>query len=198
MAIHQVTKVPTRKWVQKALVWLLLMGAVLAPSLLHSQLGIGFSPILTGSMRPAAQPGDVYITAEVKASTLRIGEVIAIHNQVTGVFYSHRIYNDSEVEATTPNKAQPPHVHVLYSGTLKWRDVASHKNMKKPPVGQVTWTTFPSGSAVFNAGLSTWSCQLSDACLDVPFDKSAQELIRSITLQVLKLWEIPKVGASLK
>ena len=44
-------------------------------------------------MRPAAQPGDVYITAEVKASTLRIGEVIAIHNQVTGVFYSHRIYN---------------------------------------------------------------------------------------------------------
>jgi len=105
---------------------------------------------------------------------------------------------DSEVEATTPNRAQPPSVHILYSGTLKWRDVASHKNMKKAPVGQVTWTTFPSGSAVFNAGLSTWSCQLSDACLDVPFEKSAQELIRSITLQVLKLWEIPRVGASLK
>ncbi len=105
---------------------------------------------------------------------------------------------DSEVEATTPNKAQPPHVHILYSGILKWRDVASHKNMKKPPEGQVTWTTFPSGSAVFNAGLSTWSCQLSDACIDQPFDKSAQELIRSITSQVLKLWEIPKVGASLK
>jgi hypothetical protein len=70
--------------------------------------------------------------------------------------------------------------------------------MKKPPVGQVTWTTFPSGSAVFNAGLSTWSCQLSDACIDLPFDKSAQELIRSITSQVLTLWEIPKVGSSLK
>ena len=93
MSITQLVKVPTRKWVLKALTWVLLMGAVLAPSLLHSQLGIGFSPILTGSMRPAAQPGDVYITAEVKASTLRIGEVIAIRNQVTGVFYSHRIYN---------------------------------------------------------------------------------------------------------
>jgi hypothetical protein len=105
---------------------------------------------------------------------------------------------DSEVEATTPNVAQPPNVHILYSGVLKWRDVASHKNMKKPPVGQVTWTTYPSGSAVFNAGLSTWSCQLSDACIDLPFDKSAQELIRSITSQVLTLWEIPKVGSSLK
>ena len=93
MSITELAKLPTRKWVLKALFWFLLMGAVLAPSLLHSQLGIGFSPILTGSMRPAAQPGDVYITAEVKASTLRIGEVIAIHNQVTGVFYSHRIYN---------------------------------------------------------------------------------------------------------
>ena len=105
---------------------------------------------------------------------------------------------DSEVEAITPNRAEPKNVHLLYSGTLKWRDVASHKNIKKVPVGQVTWTTFPSGSAVFNAGLSTWSCQLSDACIDLPFDKSAQELIRSITSQVLKLWEIPRVGASLK
>jgi len=69
------------------------MAAVIAPSLLHSQLGIGFSPILTGSMRPSAQPGDVYVTSQVKASTLHIGDVIAIHNQVTGVFYSHRIYN---------------------------------------------------------------------------------------------------------
>jgi len=77
----------------KALAWVLLMGAVLAPSLLHSQFGIGFSPILTGSMRPAAQPGDVYVTSEVKASTLRIGDIIAIHNQRTGVFYSHRIRN---------------------------------------------------------------------------------------------------------
>lgn len=76
----------------KAAAWLLLSGAVLAPSLLHSQLGIGFSPLLTGSMRPSAQPGDVYVTSEVKASTLHVGDIIAIHNQVTGVFYSHRIF----------------------------------------------------------------------------------------------------------
>ena len=105
---------------------------------------------------------------------------------------------DSEVEAITPNAAEPPHIHIIYSGVLAWRDTASHARIKKIPVGQVTWVAFQSGSALFNAGLSTWSCQLSDSCIDLPFDKSAQELIRSITLQVLKLWEIPKVGSSLK
>lgn len=105
---------------------------------------------------------------------------------------------DSEVEGTTPNAAQPPKVHILYSGVMAWRDTASHARIKKIPIGQVDWIAFPSGSALFNAGLSTWSCQLSDACIDLPFDKSAQSLIRSISLQVLKLWEIPKVGSSLK
>jgi len=81
---------------------------------------------------------------------------------------------------------------------MQWRDVASHKNIKKEPVGQVTWTTFASGSAVFNAGMSTWSCQLSESCVGLPFNKSSQELIRSITAQVLTLWQIPKVGDSLK
>ena len=105
---------------------------------------------------------------------------------------------DSEVEATIKNKAQPPNVHVIYSGVLSWRDTARHPADIKVPVGQVDWISYPSGSALFNAGLSTWSCQLSDACVDLPFDKSAQELIRSITLQVLNLWQIPKVGSSLK
>ncbi len=105
---------------------------------------------------------------------------------------------DSEVEATTNNVAQPPHVHVLYSGVMSWRDVARHRLARKLPVGQVDWISFPSGSALFNAGLSTWNCQLSDACVDLPFNAPSQNLIRSITLQVLTLWQTPKVGNSLK
>jgi hypothetical protein len=108
------------------------------------------------------------------------------------------ISTDSEVEAVTPNAAEPPNVHILYSGKMKWRDVASHKNIKGVPLAQVDWIAYPSGSALFNAGLSTWSCQLSDACVDLPFDKTGQDLIRSITAQVLHLWETPKVGSSLK
>ena len=38
----------------------------------------------------------VYVTSQVKASTIRNGDVIAIHNQITGVFYSHRIYKIGE------------------------------------------------------------------------------------------------------
>jgi hypothetical protein len=108
------------------------------------------------------------------------------------------ISSDSEVEATTPNAAEPPNVHILYSGVLDWRDVASHKNLTKTPVGQVDWISFPSGSAVFDAGMSTWSCQLSDACVDLPFKPASRDLIQSITLQVLTLWQIPKVGDSLR
>ena len=108
------------------------------------------------------------------------------------------VSTDTEVEATTPNAAEPPYVHILYSGLMKWRDVASHKQIKSIPEAQVSWVAFPSGSAVFNAGMTTWSCQLSDACVDVPFEKSSQDLIRSITSQVLHLWETPKVGSSLK
>ena len=105
--------------------------------------------------------------------------------------------SDSEVEGVTPNKAEPPNVHVIYSGTMFWRDIASHKLFKKP-VAQVDWIGFPSGSALFNAGMSTWSCQLSDACVDLPFNAASRTLIQEITKQVLTLWQIPKVGASLK
>jgi signal peptidase I len=91
MTFSRPLKQPMSKWVVKAASWMLVMAAVIAPSILHSQFGIGFSPILTGSMRPTAAPGDVFVTSTVKASTLKVGDIIAIHNQVTGVFYSHRI-----------------------------------------------------------------------------------------------------------
>jgi signal peptidase I len=72
--------------------WVLILALIAAPSILHSQFGIGFSPILTGSMRPAGNPGDVFITKRVQASSLLVGDIIAVHNQNTGVFYAHRIF----------------------------------------------------------------------------------------------------------
>lgn len=62
-----------------------------APAILTSKFGYGFSPILTGSMEPAANPGDVFLTRLTPASTLRVGDIIAVNNQSTGVYYSHRI-----------------------------------------------------------------------------------------------------------
>lgn len=89
---------PKWKRIRKAAIWIFTAGLIVAPSLLHSQAGIGFSPILSGSMRPVAKAGDVFLTKVVKASTLEVGDVIAVHNQVTGTFYAHRI-----VEIRTAN-----------------------------------------------------------------------------------------------
>lgn len=82
---------PRVKALLKVLSLVLAAAFVVTPSLLHSKVGIGFSPILTGSMRPYANPGDMFITKEVKASDLRVGDIVALHSQATGVFYAHRI-----------------------------------------------------------------------------------------------------------
>lgn len=71
--------------------WLIAAILIAGPSILHSKVGIGISPILTGSMRPYANPGDVFITKLSKASDLHVGDIITVHSQATGVFYSHRV-----------------------------------------------------------------------------------------------------------
>jgi signal peptidase I len=63
----------------------------LIPAILTSQYGFGFSPVLTGSMQPSANPGDLFITRLVPATALQVGDIIAINNQITGTYYSHRI-----------------------------------------------------------------------------------------------------------
>jgi signal peptidase I len=79
------------KKVRTALIIAFAFTAALIPAVLTSQYGFGFSPILTGSMQPTAHPGDLYITRLVPASSLQVGDIIAINNQITGTYYSHRI-----------------------------------------------------------------------------------------------------------
>lgn len=80
-----------RKIALKALSVLAMAFLVVAPSVLHSSFGIGISPILTGSMRPYAQPGDVFVTKTTNASNLKVGDIISVRSEATGVFYAHRI-----------------------------------------------------------------------------------------------------------
>jgi signal peptidase I len=79
------------KKVRTALIIAFAFTAAIIPAVLTSQYGFGFSPILTGSMQPTAHPGDLYITRLVPASSLQVGDIIAINNQITGTYYSHRI-----------------------------------------------------------------------------------------------------------
>ena len=83
----------TRKSRLKIRVFMVFVVLCLAvgPAILTSKFGFGFSPILTGSMEPQANAGDMYITRLVNAESLHVGDVIAVNNQTTGVYYSHRI-----------------------------------------------------------------------------------------------------------
>ena len=81
----------TRKKIWKIAIWIFATAVIATPNLLYSQSGISFSPVLSGSMRPVTNTGDVLLNREVKASTLKVGEIITVYNQVAGTFYSHRI-----------------------------------------------------------------------------------------------------------
>jgi signal peptidase len=78
----------------------LALAAAISPAILTSQFGYGFSPILTGSMQPSANAGDVYITRLVEASKIVVGDVIAVNNQVTGTYYSHRVVEVRNINGT--------------------------------------------------------------------------------------------------
>jgi signal peptidase I len=51
-------------------------------------------------MQPSANAGDVYITRLVKASEISVGDVIAVNNQVTGTYYSHRVEEVRNINGT--------------------------------------------------------------------------------------------------
>ena len=56
---------------------LVLVGVlVLAGGIVMRLNDVGLDPVLSGSMRPLAQPGDLAVTSRVPASSLRVGDVI--------------------------------------------------------------------------------------------------------------------------
>ena len=72
------------------------LSVAIVPAILTSKFGYGFSPILTASMQPTANPGDVFVTRLVPSTSLKVGDIIAVNNQATGVYYSHRIVEVSD------------------------------------------------------------------------------------------------------
>lgn len=80
-----------RKVTSKFLTIFFTISLIAAPSILNAKAGIGISPILSGSMKPYVQPGDAFITRDVPASTLKVGDIIAVHKAESGTPYAHRI-----------------------------------------------------------------------------------------------------------
>ncbi len=86
------------KIVGKSLFIALVLALAIFPAILTSKFGFGILPILTGSMEPGAAAGDLYITKLVSASELQVGDIIEVNNQVTGIYYSHRINEIRELK----------------------------------------------------------------------------------------------------
>lgn len=75
---------------------LFALALIAIPSVVHSFVGFGISPVLTSSMQPAAEVGDAFITIHKKASDLKVGDIITLQEAASGEFFSHRIVEINE------------------------------------------------------------------------------------------------------
>lgn len=70
---------------------------VAMPTALQSYFGVGISPVLSGSMRPFAQPGDAFITVKRPVSQLSVGDIATLQLADSSALYAHRIIEIREV-----------------------------------------------------------------------------------------------------
>lgn len=80
----------------KTLAVIFISGIIATPTILHNFYGYGISPILSGSMRPLAQPGDAFITVDRPASELKVGNIVTLHAAKNQELYAHRIVEISD------------------------------------------------------------------------------------------------------
>ena len=105
---------------------------------------------------------------------------------------------DSEVGHTVATVASPPKINILFSGNMHYRDAPTPgQPPRQVPVAQAVWFTTPSGAAIFNAGITTWSCDLIQTCAYSTVDEASRAVMDSLTSQVLKLWQTKAVGKTL-
>ena len=112
--------------------------------------------------------------------------------------------SDSEIEGISKSHAAPPNMHVLFQGMMKLRATPTlslnlgGKPTPRIPLGQSIWFTTPSGSAVFNAAITLWPCDLLPSCSVTQMDSTSRATLQSVTSQVLALWSQKQIGLKLK
>lgn len=70
---------------------LLLAVLMLVPVALQSFAGMGFAQVLSGSMQPKLNVGDVAVTVQTRAADLEVGNIVSLVNTETNAKYMHRI-----------------------------------------------------------------------------------------------------------
>jgi len=141
----------------------------------------------------AALTSGVHVYGNLMPKTIPTWLKIPKNSSING------ISPDSEVEKYALTPAAPPNVGVIFSGIMHYRDSAPvGNNQRIIPIATTLWYTTPSGSAVFNAGVMTWSCDLISTCAYTTVDEKSRNVIDEVSRQVLTLWQIKGIGKTLK
>ena len=91
-ATDQAAPAPTKP--KKFLTWpfvLLLAVLMLVPVALQSFAGVGFAQVLSGSMQPKLNVGDVAVTVQTRAADLEVGNIVSLVDTASNQKYMHRI-----------------------------------------------------------------------------------------------------------
>lgn len=102
---------------------------------------------------------------------------------------------ENESEATYEGSTHPANTRIILAGEFK-KGGQSNEDTSTVRV-ETSWYKTQSNAAVFNGGLSLWSCEILESCVNANFDDLTRIKLQSITLQVLSLWKIRGVAASL-
>jgi len=105
--------------------------------------------------------------------------------------------SDTEIEGYFNQPSAPKNVHKLFVGNLNYLQKPS-ASAPKVPVAESIWFTTPSGAAIFNAGFTTWSCDLAESCVYPSITASSQKVLQSTTLAILNYWAQKHVGPTLE
>ena len=64
---------------------------LISPTIATAGFGIGFSPVLSESMRPSFSAGDLQITKLEPVKELQLGDIILVRDEASFATFSHRI-----------------------------------------------------------------------------------------------------------
>ena len=102
---------------------------------------------------------------------------------------------ENESEATYEGVSHPRNTRIIFAGEF----TKGSNNNKDTSTARVEtiWYKTSTNAAVFNGGVSLWSCEVLDSCINSNFDKETRAKLQSITSQVLINWRIRGIASSL-
>ena len=110
---------------------------------------------------------------------------------------------NTEIDSSVVGASSPPNAHIIFSGKFNLTRFSKTSPSTNPIIlarnllGQTTWFTTPSGSAVFVAGVNYWACELYYTCMEGNVNEETRGVLQSVTSQVLNLWQTRAIGKQL-